>query len=101
MLGSRIENDIIGSRNVPEDALYGIHALRAKENFPDETEFPVEWYKAVGLVKQACYETCISYVNAVEAKYPEKELPVRMISADILKILVETAKEISEGKVAG
>jgi aspartate ammonia-lyase len=97
MLGSRIENDIIGSRNVPEDALYGIHALRAKENFPDETRFPVEWFKAVGLVKQACYETCISYVNVVEVKYPGKELPVRMISADILKILVETAQEISEG----
>jgi len=94
----RIENDLLGNRNIPEDALYGIHALRAQENFPDETGFPVEWYKSVGLVKQACYETCLEYSNAVAAKYPGKELPFRMISNDILFVLVETAKEISEGK---
>ena len=94
----RIENDLVGNRKIPEDALYGIHALRAQENFPDETRFPVEWYKSVGLVKQACYETCLEYSNAVAAKYPGKELPFRMISNDILFVLVETAKEISEGK---
>jgi len=94
----RIENDLVGNRKIPEDALYGIHALRAQENFPDETRFPVEWYKSVGLVKQACYETCLAYSSAVSAKYQGKELPFRIISRDILSVLVETAKEISEGK---
>jgi len=94
----RIENDLLGNRNIPEDALYGIHALRAQENFPDETGFPVEWYKSVGLVKQACYETYLAYSNAVSAKYPGKEIPFRMISNDILSALIDVAKEISEGK---
>ena len=94
----RIENDIVGSRNIPEDALYGIHALRAQENFPDETGFPIEWYKSVGLVKQACYETCHAFSNAVTSKYPGKELPFRLIPGDILSVLIEAAKEISEGK---
>jgi aspartate ammonia-lyase len=94
----RIENDMLGSRNIPEDALYGIHALRAQENFPDQTVFPIEWYKSVGLVKQTCYETCLAYSNAVAAKYPGKELPFRMISNEFLFVLVETAKEISEGE---
>jgi aspartate ammonia-lyase len=94
----RIEKDIVGSRNIAENALYGIHALRAKENFPDETAFPVEWYKSVGLVKQACYETCLDYSSAITAKYPGKEVAVKLIPGNILTLLVEAAKEISAGK---
>ena len=30
----RVESDLLGSREVPEDAYYGIHTLRAIENFP-------------------------------------------------------------------
>ncbi|MCX6247276.1 MAG: lyase family protein [Bacteroidetes bacterium] len=93
----RIENDGIGSREIPEEALYGIHALRARENFPDETVFPVEWYRSVGLVKQACYETCLAYSGAIHAKYEGNDLPFLLVPDDILKLLVEVAKEISEG----
>ncbi len=31
--GTRIENDLLGERHVPADAYYGIHTLRAMENF--------------------------------------------------------------------
>ena len=30
----RFESDSIGTMEVPEDAYYGVQALRAKENFP-------------------------------------------------------------------
>ena len=30
----RLESDSIGTLEVPEDAYYGVQALRAKENFP-------------------------------------------------------------------
>ncbi|MDI3481529.1 MAG: aspartate ammonia-lyase [Tepidanaerobacteraceae bacterium] len=30
----RVEHDLLGERHVPEDAYYGIHTLRAMENFP-------------------------------------------------------------------
>lgn len=30
----RQETDLIGNRDVPADALWGIHTLRAMENFP-------------------------------------------------------------------
>jgi aspartate ammonia-lyase len=93
----RIENDGIGSREIPEEALYGIHALRARENFPDGTVFPVEWYRSVGLVKQACYETCLAYSGAIHAKNKGKDLPFPLVPDDILKLLIETAKEVSEG----
>ncbi len=32
-LGTRTEVDLLGEKNVPEDAYYGIHAVRAMENF--------------------------------------------------------------------
>ena len=34
MAGNRVEKDLVGARVVPEDAYYGIHSLRAQENFP-------------------------------------------------------------------
>jgi aspartate ammonia-lyase len=51
----RFEHDSLGIREVPGDALYGIHALRATENFP----FPgysvdVRMIRAYGEVKLAC-----------------------------------------------
>src|SRR5204862_5898952 len=30
----RIEHDLLGDRQVPMDAYYGVHTLRAAENFP-------------------------------------------------------------------
>ena len=32
--GVRIEHDLIGDREVPAAAYYGVHTLRARENFP-------------------------------------------------------------------
>ena len=29
----RVEHDLLGDREVPDDAYYGVHTLRAKENF--------------------------------------------------------------------
>ena len=31
---TRIEHDLLGEREVPDDALYGVQTLRALENFP-------------------------------------------------------------------
>ena len=33
-VASRLEHDLLGNREVPADAYYGIHTLRAVENFP-------------------------------------------------------------------
>src|SRR5215469_5145529 len=32
--GTRIEHDLLGQRRVPANAYYGVHTLRAVENFP-------------------------------------------------------------------
>ncbi len=53
---TRREHDLLGERDVPEDALYGVQTLRATENFPITgialREFPV-LIEALGAVKHA------------------------------------------------
>lgn len=94
----RTEEDAIGRMDIPKDALYGIHALRAQENFPDRSVFPIEWYKSIGIVKQACYETCIAYSKALTSKYPGKEIPFLELPVELFTVMAEAAIEVSEGK---
>jgi len=52
----RIEHDLLGDRQVPADAYYGIHTLRALENFPiTGTHISIyrEFIEALACVKQA------------------------------------------------
>jgi aspartate ammonia-lyase len=51
---TRIEKDLLGNKEVPNDAYYGIQTMRAKENFPI-TGYPPhpELIKAFGYVKKA------------------------------------------------
>ncbi len=96
--GMRKEKDFLGEELLPEDALYGIHAHRAKQNFTNNSVFSEEWYKAVGQVKQACYQTAISFAKAAQGKFPEKTLPAGCENIQTLEFLVEAASEIAEGK---
>src|SRR4051812_14970251 len=52
----RVEHDLLGDRSVPADAYYGVHTLRALENFPI-TGTPISIYpalvEALACVKQA------------------------------------------------
>src|SRR5438046_1834812 len=52
----RIEHDLLGNREVPAEAYYGVHTLRAVENFPI-TGTPISIYpdliRALACIKQA------------------------------------------------
>ncbi len=54
---TRLEHDLLGEREVPADVHYGIHTLRALENFPISnisiSTYP-NFVKALACVKQAC-----------------------------------------------
>jgi aspartate ammonia-lyase len=93
----RIEKDALGEKNVPADALYGIHAVRAKDNFPGNTPFPIEWYQAVGIVKVACYRTYRKFRDAAVKKLGNA-LPFKPINDDILDALEAAGGEVAEGK---
>ncbi|MGM0497260.1 MAG: lyase family protein [Bacteroidota bacterium] len=95
----RIERDFLGEKELPDNALYGIHALRAKENFPDKTPFHQEWFKAIAIVKLACYQTYKNFKDAVEYKYPSKKDVLNLFSGENIQALIESAEELSEGKL--
>ncbi len=97
----RKEIDFIGEIELPSDVLYGIHAARARENFPDNTSFHIEWYKAVGLVKKACYQTAEAYAKAIGEKYGNDPLNIesvtRLPDQSRLQHLICSASEVAEG----
>jgi len=93
----RTEKDTLGQKQIPSDALYGIHTLRASENFPGNTQFPIEWYKAVGVTKEACYKTYRKFRAAAIEKLG-KDLPVKIINDNILDALISAAMEVKEGQ---
>ena len=49
---TRTEHDLIGERKIPADAYYGVHTLRALENFPI-TGTPIRIYP--GLINALCF----------------------------------------------
>jgi len=66
---SRTETDLLGTREIPANALWGIHTARALENFHIAGK-PVhpELVKAYGAVKLACFQT-----NQKLGFFPEPE----------------------------
>ena len=93
---NRIEKDSLGEKEIPFEALYGIHAIRARENFPFDSTFSLDWYKAVGLTKLACYNTYRRFHDAVTEKYGQN--PLALITPVVLDTLCESTIEIAEGK---
>jgi aspartate ammonia-lyase len=54
----RTETDLLGSREIPVDSLWGIHTARALENFQiSGNSVHPELVKAYGSVKLACFQT--------------------------------------------
>ena len=93
----RTEKDRLGTAEIPVNALYGIHAERAKNNFPDTERFSKEWYKAVGTVKLACYNTIEKFRKSSEKQFGA-EIPVDMINPETIKALQKAASEVAEGE---
>ena len=82
----RIENDLLGNLNVPEEAYYGIQTQRAIDNFHISGiklyQFP-EFIRALAYVKWAAAET-----NAT----------LGLLDKKLCDFIVEAAKEVIDGK---
>ncbi len=93
----RKESDYLGSLEIPEDALYGIHSLRARENFPDNSQFHKEWYQAMGLVKQACYMTYHEFAHTAKNDTELKLKEFNFLPNNIIETLTSVATEVHNG----
>lgn len=83
----RTEHDLIGDRHVPETAYYGVHTLRAQENFPitgtTVQAFP-EFINAIAYIKEAC-------------ALANQELG--LLEAKKAHAIIQACQEIREGKL--
>jgi len=94
----RTEKDFIGEKKLDDSTLFGIHSVRASENFPDTTPFHPEWYRAMALTKQACYLTAADFFSEAAKKYDTAGMKIRIVSARILEALTSAAGECAGGK---
>ena len=94
----RTESDFFGERHLGDDSLYGIHSLRASENFPVRSEFHPEWYRALGLTKLACYKTCRAFQKAAADKFGSMPANLPVIDDNVLAKMEAAAAEIADGK---
>jgi len=94
----RIEKDKFGEKEIPKTALYGISSVRAKENFPLQIPFPIEWYKAMGMVKQASYITIEEFYQQIKINREKISNDIRKIPDSTISAMIKASKEISEGK---
>lgn len=99
MTDFRCETDLLGARDVPADALWGIHTLRAMENFP-LTGRPVhrELVHAFGAVKLAAARTNHELDCWEEAKFAAIEAACEeMIRGDLDRHVVVDALQGGAG----
>ena len=83
----RIEHDLLGDRAVPADAYYGVHTLRALENFPI-TGTPISIYPDL-VMALACVKQAAAIANAELGLIDERR-------AHAIRLACE---EVREGKL--
>ncbi|MHC1730611.1 MAG: lyase family protein [Bacteroidales bacterium] len=94
----RREKDFLGEKELDDSALYGIHSVRALENFPDTTPFHPEWYRAMAVTKRACYLTAATFLTEAGKQYDLKKLNIRETGPDTFGALAAAAAECEEGR---
>jgi aspartate ammonia-lyase len=95
----REEQDFIGKITIPKDALYGIHSVRARSNFPDSTPFHKEWYQGIGLVKRACYQTYRKLRNTALEELGQFPETLTLIPDNSLEALEHSAERVNRGEL--
>jgi aspartate ammonia-lyase len=78
----RVEHDLLGDRAVPADAYYGVHTLRALENFPI-TGTPIAIYPDL-IEALACVKQAAAIANTELGLLDQKQsLAIRLACEDI------------------
>ncbi len=70
-VGTRVEQDSLGTKRIPAKAYFGIQTYRAVENFPiSGLRLPTEMIRAYGLIKKAAAEANrqLGLLNATHAR---------------------------------
>ena len=84
---TRLEKDLLGQRDVPEAAYYGVQTLRAVENFP-MTGIPI-----------AQYSSLINALAAVKEAAATANEELGLLDADVADAIRRAAREIRTGNL--
>jgi len=93
----RTEKDFLGEVSIPKGALYGIHSVRARDNFDNQVAFPIEWFRASGSVKLACYRTVRKLLKALKKEHPEMIAHLSIPDEKTLGAMEAAATAITSG----
>ncbi|MBW7932405.1 MAG: aspartate ammonia-lyase [Gemmatimonadaceae bacterium] len=84
--GTRKEHDLLGERDVPNEALYGVQTLRALENFP-LTGVPLREYPAL-IVALAQVKEAAAHANR----------DLGLLESNVTDAIVHAAREVQHGR---
>jgi aspartate ammonia-lyase len=82
---TRREHDLLGDREVPESALYGVQTLRAMENF------------AISGVELREFPTLVSAIAAVKEAAAEANRDLGLLDPVIADAIIKACREIRQG----
>jgi len=83
---TRLEHDLLGEREIPDDALYGVQTLRALENFPISGT-PVRDFPAL-----------VDALAAVKEAAALANAELGLLPAEVCDLIVRAAQEIRGGR---
>jgi aspartate ammonia-lyase len=82
----RVEKDLLGEREVPDEALYGVQTLRALENFP-----------ITGIALRE-FPTLVEALAAVKEAAARANAELGLLSPEIADAIVRAAHEVRTGR---
>jgi aspartate ammonia-lyase len=83
---TRREHDLLGERDVPAEALYGVQTLRAMENF------------AISGVELREFERLIEAIASVKQAAAEANRDLGLLTPEIASAIIAASQEIREGQ---
>ncbi|MGH7712643.1 MAG: aspartate ammonia-lyase, partial [Gemmatimonadaceae bacterium] len=83
---TRIEHDLLGDREVPDDALYGVQTLRALENFP------------ITGVTLRDFPSLVDALAAVKEAAAMANSQLALLEQDVADAIVRACREVREGR---
>ena len=82
----RIEHDLLGEREVPASAYWGIHTLRAMENFP--------------LLGQPCHPELVRSMALVKLACTRTNLELKFLDEPVAGAVMRACRELADGALA-
>ena len=85
-ISPRTEHDLLGDRHVPGDAYYGVHTLRAIENFP------------ISGVAISAYTELVNALASVKEAAAMANFELGLLSSEHMQAIVHACKQIRNGE---